>query len=128
MNVGWSGMSKTKCLERAYEANSRASGPAGQCGYVSYSDSAGPQQRTDFCRCHVQADCGDPLDQPRGESWETFLTEEPKKSQMLVILACVAAVAAVLLIGLAVYLRRHRTKSEQAELGNQHAVGGEQSL
>jgi len=113
MNLAWGGMSKAKCLERAYEVN-RAPGPAGQCGYVSYSSSAGPQQRSDFCRCHQQADCADPLEQPRGESWETFLTHEPK-SHMVVILACLAAVAVLLLICLAVYLyRRHKPKTAQA--------------
>merc|ERR1719382_1146864 len=76
MNLAWSRMSKSKCLERAFEVN-RAPGPAGQCGYVSYSESAGPQQRTDFCRCHKQSDCEDPLDQPNGESWETLLTSDP---------------------------------------------------
>jgi len=76
MNLAWSGMSKSKCLERAFEVN-KAPGPAGQCGYVSYSGSAGPQQRTDFCRCHAQSDCGDPLDQPEGEMWETLLTSDP---------------------------------------------------
>merc|ERR1719191_2618576 len=75
MSVGWSGMSKDRCLERAYEVN-QGPGPSGSCGHVSYSASSGPQQRTDFCQCHGSCDMAQ-LEQPAGEQWETYIVSDP---------------------------------------------------
>lgn len=73
MNVAWGGMSKQKCLERAYAVN-EGPGPSGRCGHVSYSASAGPQQQTNFCQCH--STCEKPLDEPEDEKWETRVVSD----------------------------------------------------
>jgi hypothetical protein len=106
-------MSKAKCLERGFEVNS-GPGPSGQCGYVSFSNSPGPRSRSDFCQCHPQSSCGDSLEAPPGERWQTFLVEEPKRSALpLVILACVAVAAALFLVCLMLYWCRRKIQKAQ---------------
>merc|ERR1740120_436528 len=58
-------MSKEKCLERAGQVHEEGAG----CSLLSYSPSAGPQGKTDFCRCF--SSCGGDLIHPAGEQWET---------------------------------------------------------
>jgi len=116
MNVGWGGMSKDKCLERAYEVN-EGPGPSGRCGHVSYSASSGPQSRGDFCQCH--GSCVEPLEQPVDEQWETHVVSEPSGMHRLVIVAIVAA-ATLLLVGVVsvavcCLLRRKRAAAQQQQ-------------
>jgi len=80
MNVAWGGMSKERCLQRAYEVN-QGSGPMGMCGHVSYSASPGPQEQTNFCQCHRSCEELDHLpptpwagEQVNAEQWVTYVT------------------------------------------------------
>jgi hypothetical protein len=79
MNIAWGGMTKQKCLERAYEVN-EGPGPSGRCGHVSYSASAAPQQQSNFCQCH--SSCEKPLDMPKGEKWETHVVSAQSQSHI----------------------------------------------
>lgn len=102
MNIGWSGMSKAKCLERAYEVNGGA-GPSGQCGHVSYSASSGPQGQSNFCRCH--GSCDGALEQPAGEQWETYVTgARQNMSKIWILVVCLTGGVLVVLLCLAIAL------------------------
>mmetsp|Transcript_140943 Transcript_140943/g.438150 ORF Transcript_140943/g.438150 Transcript_140943/m.438150 type:complete len:259 (-) Transcript_140943:211-987(-) len=63
MNLAWSGMSRRRCISRAYEIQR----DTGRCGHVSYS----PSLSSDFCRCF--ASCGQALVHPAEQEWETLV-------------------------------------------------------
>eukprot|EP00401_Gymnodinium_catenatum_P082711 CAMPEP_0117583968 /NCGR_PEP_ID=MMETSP0784-20121206/67324_1 /TAXON_ID=39447 /ORGANISM="" /LENGTH=137 /DNA_ID=CAMNT_0005384743 /DNA_START=96 /DNA_END=509 /DNA_ORIENTATION=+ len=71
-NIGWGGMSRSRCIERAAEVER----DSGSCSFVSYSESSTPQSQGNFCRCFRS--CEDPLEQPTGEVWETNKPSEAK--------------------------------------------------
>jgi len=91
MSVGWGGMTKQRCFERAYEVN-QGPGPSGNCGHVSYSASAAPQQSNQFCQCH--SSCEKPLEQPSNEDWETHVVSADialssgYRQQLAYVLSC----------------------------------------
>mmetsp|Transcript_14890 Transcript_14890/g.37461 ORF Transcript_14890/g.37461 Transcript_14890/m.37461 type:complete len:302 (-) Transcript_14890:35-940(-) len=108
MNVGWSGMSRDKCIERAAEVQKDTS----QCSFLSYSSSSQPQQQSQFCLCFK--DCSE-LTHPSAEVWETVNPAEAKatsdaSSRTAVVIAVIAGAAGLLVATTAIvcYIRHHR--------------------
>merc|ERR550525_284254 len=118
MNVAFGGMTKEKCLQRAYEVN-QGPGPSGPCGHVSYSASAGPQGKTDFCQCHKS--CEGPLDQPAGEEWKTYITSKPSDTLVIVLISSAALVGALLLcLAIACCYRRRKAGAGSVQCKADH--------
>eukprot|EP00443_Scrippsiella_acuminata_P009624 CAMPEP_0115256150 /NCGR_PEP_ID=MMETSP0270-20121206/46094_1 /TAXON_ID=71861 /ORGANISM="Scrippsiella trochoidea, Strain CCMP3099" /LENGTH=262 /DNA_ID=CAMNT_0002671787 /DNA_START=80 /DNA_END=868 /DNA_ORIENTATION=+ len=112
MNLAWSGMSKDKCLERAYQVQQ----DSGSCGHVSYS----PSLSTNFCRCF--SSCEGELLQPAGEQWETSVPQPESGGFGLVVLACTLAGVGACLVatgcaGACIWLRC-RTRAAASDRAN----------
>mmetsp|Transcript_2182 Transcript_2182/g.5491 ORF Transcript_2182/g.5491 Transcript_2182/m.5491 type:complete len:178 (-) Transcript_2182:382-915(-) len=125
MSVGWSGMSRDKCIERAAEVHKDTS----QCSFLSYSSSSQPQQQSQFCFCFK--DCSE-LAYPSKEVWETMNPEEAKATSdssvsATVVIAAIAAFAGLLVVTTAVvvcYIRHHRRIRAATSLRDASGVDG----
>lgn len=90
-NIGWGGMSKDACVNRAAEVEKDSN----QCKFVSYSDSAGPQRQTNFCRCYI--DCS-VVEIPAGEHWVTMNPAGMSQGDHVAtwLISCLAIVGGIL--------------------------------
>mmetsp|Transcript_14889 Transcript_14889/g.37458 ORF Transcript_14889/g.37458 Transcript_14889/m.37458 type:complete len:170 (-) Transcript_14889:331-840(-) len=117
MSVGWPGMSRDKCIERAAEVHKDTS----QCSFLSYSSSSQPQQQSQFCLCFK--DCSE-LTNPSAEVWQTVNPEEAKMSITVVASAMAAAVGLVVTTVVVCCIRHHRRIRAATSLRDASGVDG----